>query len=144
MRFILQCTYPWTSNLTLSQLLSRCISDVLFLLRYLLLHTQPFLLRNFLPHLMLWRHAVAQLIEALQAGRSWVLFPMVSLDCFIDIILSSGRTMPLGSTQPLKEMSNRNASWLCVGLTTLPPSCADCLEIWEPYPPGILRACLGL
>ena len=20
----------------------------------------------------------------------------------------------------------------CVGLTTLPPSCADCLEIWEP------------
>jgi len=28
----------------------------------------------------------------------------------------------------------------CVGLTTLPPSCADCLEIWEPQPPGILRA----
>ena len=23
----------------------------------------------------------------------------------------------------------------CVGLTTLPPSCADCLEIWEPQPP---------
>jgi len=21
-----------------------------------------------------------------------------------------------------------------VGLTTLPPSCADCLEIWEPRP----------
>jgi hypothetical protein len=20
----------------------------------------------------------------------------------------------------------------CIGLTTLPPSCADCLEIWEP------------
>jgi hypothetical protein len=32
----------------------------------------------------------------------------------------------------------------CVGLTTLPPSCADCLEIWEPQPPGTLRACLGL
>jgi hypothetical protein len=29
----------------------------------------------------------------------------------------------------------------CVGLTTLPPSCADCLEIWEPQPPGTLRAC---
>ena len=28
----------------------------------------------------------------------------------------------------------------CVGLTTLPPSCADCLEIWEPQPPGTLRA----
>jgi hypothetical protein len=32
----------------------------------------------------------------------------------------------------------------CVWLTTLPPSCADCLEIWEPRPPGALRACPGL
>jgi len=24
----------------------------------------------------------------------------------------------------------------CVGLTTLPPTCADCHEIWEPEPPG--------
>ena len=32
----------------------------------------------------------------------------------------------------------------CVGLTTLPPSCADCLEIWEPQPPGTLGACPGL
>ena len=32
----------------------------------------------------------------------------------------------------------------CVGLTTLPPSCADCLEIWEPQPPGSLWACPGL
>jgi len=32
----------------------------------------------------------------------------------------------------------------CVGLTTSPPSCADCLEIWEPQPPGSLRVCPGL
>jgi hypothetical protein len=32
----------------------------------------------------------------------------------------------------------------CVGLTTLPPSCADCHEIWEPYLPGTSRACPGL
>ena len=32
----------------------------------------------------------------------------------------------------------------CVGLTTLPRSCADCLEIWEPQPLGTLRACPGL
>jgi len=32
----------------------------------------------------------------------------------------------------------------CVGLTTLPPSCADCLQIWEPQPPGSLRACPDL
>jgi hypothetical protein len=31
-----------------------------------------------------------------------------------------------------------------VGLTTLPHSCADCLEIWESQPPGTLRACPGL
>jgi len=32
----------------------------------------------------------------------------------------------------------------CVGLTTLPPSCADCSEIWKPHPPGTLWACPGL
>jgi len=32
----------------------------------------------------------------------------------------------------------------CVGLTTLPTSCADCLEIWEPQPPENLRACNGI
>jgi len=30
----------------------------------------------------------------------------------------------------------------CVGLTILPHSYADCLEIWEPQPPGTLRACV--
>ena len=38
---------------------------------------------------------------ALQAGRSRVRFPMVP----------SRRTMVLGSTQPLTEMSTRNISW---------------------------------
>jgi hypothetical protein len=82
-----------------------------------------------------------------------------------------GRTMALGSTQALTEMSllfffscttalgglwhpeNRNKyqeyflggkGGRCLGLTTLPPSCADCLEIWEPQPPGTLTACPGL
>jgi hypothetical protein len=32
----------------------------------------------------------------------------------------------------------------CVGLTNLSPSCADCLEIWKPQPPGTLRACPDL
>ena len=42
----------------------------------------------------------------LQAGRSRVRFPMVSLEIFIDN--PSGRTMALGLTQPLREMSTRN------------------------------------
>ena len=47
---------------------------------------------------------------------------------------------------PLTEMHNKGVS--CggncgryIGLTTLPLSCANCLEFWEPQPPGTLRAC---
>ena len=73
-------------------------------------------------------------------------------DCVIGIFHwhnPSGRTMAMGSTQPLTEMSTRGISWgpkvsRCVGLTTLPPSCSDCLEIWEPHPPGTLWSLLGL
>ena len=61
----------------------------------------------------------------------------------------AGHTIALGVTQPLTEMGTRNISWggkggRCVGLTNLPPSYADCLEIWELQPPGTLRACPGL
>jgi len=57
--------------------------------------------------------------------------------------------MALGLTQPLTEMSTWNISWggkdsWYIRLTTLPPSGAECLEIWEPHPPGTLRACPGL
>jgi hypothetical protein len=61
--------------------------------------------------------------------------------------------MALGPTQPLTEMSTKNTSWRgegrdkggrYVGLTTLPSSRAECLEIWEPQPPGTLMACQGL
>jgi len=31
-----------------------------------------------------------------------------------------------------------------VRLTTSPPSCAECHEIWEPKPPGTLWATPGL
>jgi len=57
--------------------------------------------------------------------------------------------MALGLTQPVTEMSTRNISWEskgdpCVELTILPTLCADCLEIWEPQPPGTFRASPGL
>ena len=32
----------------------------------------------------------------------------------------------------------------CLELKNLPPSCADCHEIWEPQPPGNLWTCPGL
>ena len=60
----------------------------------------------------------------------------------------SGRTITLESTQSLTEEYQEYLlgckGGLCLGLTTLPPSCADCLGIWDPQPPGTLRACLGL
>jgi hypothetical protein len=44
-----------------------------------------------------------------QAGRPQVRFSIVSLKFFIDN--SYSRTVALGSTQPLTEMSTRNISW---------------------------------
>ena len=56
----------------------------------------------------------------------------------------------------VESASNRNEyqeyflggkSGRCVGLTTLPPSCADYLEIWEPHllePSGPVQACNGI
>ena len=87
---------------------------------------------------------MVQLVEA-QAGRSQVRIPVV-LEFFID---NPGRIMAVGSTRCLTEMSRRNiflgskSGW-CIGLTTLPPSCAYCLEIREPKPLGTLRACPGI
>jgi hypothetical protein len=53
--------------------------------------------------------------------------------------------MALGSTQPLTEMSTGIFPWgkggRCVELTTLPPSCGDCLKMWEPQP---VKACNGV
>ena len=53
--------------------------------------------------------------------------------------------MALVLTQPLTEISTRNLpggkGGQCVGLTILPPSCADCFEISEPEPAGTFRAC---
>jgi hypothetical protein len=61
----------------------------------------------------------------------------------------SGHTSAMGLNQSLKEMSTRDVSWgeggRCVGLTTLPPSCADCLVVsasWNPQ--GLSRPVMGL
>jgi hypothetical protein len=47
---------------------------------------------------------------ALQIGRSLVRFQVVSLEFFIEIILPI-ELWPLGSTQPVTEMSTRSIFW---------------------------------
>jgi len=72
---------------------------------------------------------------------------MVSLEFFIDIIF------PAHYVPRVDSVSNRNEFQVyflgdkggqCVRLTTLPLSCTDCLEIWDPQTPGNLRAIPGL
>ena len=62
----------------------------------------------------------------------------------------SGRTVALGSTQPLTRNEYQEyflgggKGGRCGGLIILPPSCADCLAICEPQTPRFLRAFLDL
>jgi len=72
---------------------------------------------------------------------------MVSLEFFIDIILPPHYDPGVDSASnrnEYQEYSLGGKGGRCVRLTTLPLSCADCLEVWEPQPPGTLRACPGL
>lgn len=68
---------------------------------------------------------------------------MVSLDFFINIILLT--TLAMVVTKPLdgNEYQQYFLEGKGIGLVTLPPSCADCFEIWEFEPLGTLRASPG-
>jgi len=76
-------------------------------------------------------HAVAQLVEApcyKPEGRGF--------DSWCHWRNPSDRDVPVESTPPVTEMSARNISFggkggRCVGLTTLQPSCGNCLSIWD-------------
>ena len=72
---------------------------------------------------------------ALQAGKSRVRLPMVSLEFFVEHN-PSGRTMALGPTQPLTQMSTRNTSW---GGGTLKPVSVSTVAVQKQQVLYILR-----
>jgi hypothetical protein len=83
-------------------------------------------------------HAVAHLVEALRRkpeGRGCDSRGAIGIFHWHN---PSGCTMALRSSQSLTEISTSNISWervkggRCLGSAISPPSCADCLEIWEP------------
>jgi hypothetical protein len=86
----------------------------------------------------------------LQAGRS----PVQVLDevDFFNLPNLSSRTMALGSTQPLTEMSTRNfpgcKKWPARGADNLTAICEpNVCKLWEPQPFTTLRAttaCTGM
>jgi hypothetical protein len=89
---------------------------------------------------------------ALLTGKSQVRFPVAALEFVVDTILSAtlwpwGRlSLNRNENQECfrRRCGERCKGDQCVGLTTLPPSCVECLEIWEPQLLGILRAFPGL
>ena len=90
-----------------------------------------------------FEYPVAQLVEALRYKPEGRRFD--SRLCHRHN--SSGGTMAVGSNQPSKSNGYQEYFLMgkggrCVGLTTLPPSCADCLEIWEPQ--GLSRPVMEL
>jgi hypothetical protein len=95
-----------------------------------------------------WGHAVAQLVEALRykpEGRGFD-----SRWCHWNFSLT--QSFRSHYRPGIDSVSNRNEyqeyplggkGGRCVELT-LPPSCNDCLVIWEPQRPGNLGACPGI
>jgi hypothetical protein len=94
-----------------------------------------------------WGSGVAQWLRPCATSRTdWGSIPGGVTGFFSDIS-PSDRSTALGSTQPQVKMSTRNMpggkGGRCVRPITSPPSRAECHEIWEPKPPGILWATLA-
>jgi hypothetical protein len=86
----------------------------------------------------LWGHAVARLVEALfykPEGRGidsrWCHWHWQSFWPH-----SGPGINTVSSSKEYQEYYLGVKDGRCLGLTTLPSSCSDCLEIWDSQPPG--------
>jgi hypothetical protein len=95
-----------------------------------------------------WSQLLPSHISTSQS-HSWLTIPS---KVFISVIQTNVLYPLLSCTMHAKcpvslEIRTASITYSCgrwVGLTTLPHSQTDCLEIWEPQLPGKFRACPGL
>jgi hypothetical protein len=93
-------------------------------------HTYDKIFQN--TDLLRARGVTVGLVTALQAISSRYLFPVLSLEFFIDVILPTENGPGVdsaSSTNEYQEYILGGEGGQCVGLTSFPTSCADCLEI---------------
>jgi hypothetical protein len=102
-------------------------------------------------HLCTWWSVITFSLQRAKSNGDWAILNIeVSIKTSWFKLSDSHKTKTASQT---KFLSHLNIIFICialfikcpvVGLTTLPTSCADCLKIWDPQPPGTLRACPGL
>jgi hypothetical protein len=63
---------------------------------------------------------------------------------YVQLYLSPPPPSPCQTARCLSTQANLHLPLYTTLYTYIPPSCADCLEIWEPRSPGTLKACPGL
>ena len=99
-----------------------------------------------MPH---WGHRVAQLVEALRYKLEGHGFDSRWFHCNFSLRQSfrpnygPGVDSAFNRKEYQEYFMGCKGSW-CIGLKTLPNSCNDCHEIWEPLPHATLWACPGL
>ena len=97
----------------------------------------------------IWGHGVQQLVEVLRYKSEGCGFN--SRRCQWNFSFTKSFLLHYGTwgdsasnrTEYQEYFLGGKGSWY-IGLPTLPPSCTDCIEIWEPQTPGKLTACPGL
>ena len=77
-------------------------------------------------------------------GTRWRSWLRVNVEGSIPDDANGPRVASASNINECQEYFMGSKGGRCVRLTNLPPSRAECPEIWEPQPPRTIRACPGL